>query len=86
MEEISTVALATVEGFKESDQKNFCFDSERLVRIFWKLIREKSAVTNSNQHIFCFKRSHRADFLSKLTTSETLKQLQSIEAFFALTF
>jgi hypothetical protein len=50
------------------------------------LIKEKSNVLRGKKHVFCYKRSQRHDYLSALNASETLKEINTIEHFFELTF
>lgn len=49
-------------------------------------MKERVNVLKTRQHIFCFKRSQRQDYLNNLTAAQALKEIQSIEQFFAMTF
>ena len=78
--------MPTLDGFRESDPRNMYLETEGVVSSYWRVIKEKSAALSSKRHIFCFKRSQRTEFLSKLNCAEMLKQMQSIENFFAITY
>ena len=80
------LSLPTIDNFREGDPRNVYLETEAVISCYWRLIREKSAALSSRRHIFCFKRSQRTEFLGRLSGQDVLRQMQSIEGFFALTF
>ena len=49
-------------------------------------MKERTNYMKTQKHIFCYKRSQRQDYLASLSAGETLREIQSIENMFTMTF
>jgi hypothetical protein len=67
VDEISSAQFETLDSYKETDNRYAYFDTERMIRMFWKLIQDKARVLKNKKHIFCYKRSQRQDYLASMS-------------------
>ncbi len=71
--------------FDRTRERENCFEginTDRFLKIFWILIRERAKIMEDPKHIFSYKRSERAQFLRGLASRKVMAQIESIEYFF----
>lgn len=61
-EEISKLTIFTLESGRIGNESCINTNSLRILRLFWKLIKDRSALMISHDHIFQYKRSQRRHY------------------------
>lgn len=77
-EEISKTTIFTLDSNRSSLRNSLNEGSDKLLRLYWKIIKDKSLIINSHDHIFQEKRSQRKHYLERLKPSVILNQISTL--------
>jgi hypothetical protein len=82
LQEIASLDILQLNSSQSSKNVREGTNTYKLISAFWRLLKNKSALQNSQDHVFNYRRSQRSGYLKGLTGVKILGQVHSIEVHF----